>query len=131
MKRSDLPLSLCVTLGFNWFYSEIALSPLWYYAFNAETLKIIICKILSWVSDGWDIVDAGHSEHVEDDVSAGDDQHGQEDKDKTCQRMTNPTASLTIANGKAWYEPTGINWNTKYDNDQWSSPSIGQVSGEI
>ena len=68
-----------------------------------------------WISDWWNIVDAGHGEHVENDVGAGDDQHGQEDEDKTCQRVTNPTTPFTITNGKAWYEATCINWNTEND----------------
>ena len=52
------------------------------------------------LGDGGDVVDAGDGEHVEDDVGEGHEQHGQEEEEETCELVTNPASSLSIANSK-------------------------------
>ena len=68
----------------------------------AKFQKIILLpvSVCDRLSDGGDVVDAGDGEHVEDDVGEGHEQHGQEEEEETCELVTNPASSLSIANSK-------------------------------
>ena len=96
------------------------------------------------------MVDARHSEDVEDHVGARDEQHREEVEDETRQAVRHPARALSdsgfndmflrsliysfylaVAHGQAWDEPTSVNAQGKQHNGRGYTEPVGCVAREI